>query len=85
MTTQQKLTKLQKELVDRYVLISLSYWTNHSTESKHPCDPLITGKIVDVKYVQKRFIVDVLYKEYNDNKMSWCLTKENYIRKMLQA
>ena len=36
----------------------ISYWTDCSTESKYTGDLLITGKNVEVKYVQKRSIVD---------------------------
>ena len=69
MSAQPKLTKLQKELVDRYVLTPLSYWSDGSLESKDTGDTMITGKILEVKHFQKRVFVDFIYEEYNGEKI----------------
>ena len=84
MSAQPKLTKLQKELVDRYVLTPLSYWSDGSLESKDTGDTMITGKILEVKHSHNRVIVDVLYEEYNNNAISYCWIPEKHIRKWLQ-
>ena len=85
MNIQTKSIKLQKDLFDRYVLTPLSYWSDGSLESKDTGDTMITGQIVDVKYVRWSVFVEVLYEEYNDKPISRCWIPEKHIRKWLLA